>query len=147
MLLRGNRVSLVADDDETTFDLPDHFWMVWDKSGRILRRCDVFILPCKQVSSRNVEFDPSDVAEAEDYWGPRDRWVAWQFDLPKGPWKKVARLARIGYRRGRTGNWMHPGPSEAPLEQPVTLYESPGVGYRIRMPDGCVLDDRGFIFP
>jgi hypothetical protein len=42
---------------------------------------------------------------------------------------------------------MHPGPDEPKLEHPVTLYESANGGFRIRMPDGCVLDDRGFIFP
>lgn len=146
MLLRGNRISLVAGDDETTFDLPKDYWLVWDKSGRILRRCDVHILQCKPVSGRGIEFDPDDLSEAEDYWGPRDRWTPYSFHLPSGPWKKLGRLARIGYRRGRTGNWMHPGPSEPPLEEAVYLDEGDGC-YRIRMPSGCVLDDRGFIFP
>ncbi len=147
MLLRGNRITLIADDDVSSFDIPADYWMLWDKSGRILRRCDVYILRCSQVSMRNVEFDPSDLSEAEDYWGSRDRWRGYGFDIPGGPWKKVCKLARVGYRRGRTGNWMHPGPSEPPLDHPVWLEESPGQAWRLRMPNGCVLDDRGFIFP
>ncbi len=146
MLLRGNRVVLIADDDESQYTIPESYWLVWDSTGKRMRRCDVFILRCSRIGAKGVEFDPRDVSEAEDYWGSRDQWAPYRFTLPRGPWKKVGRIARIGYRRGRTGNWMHPGPDLPPLDKPVTLYEGPD-GWRLRMPGDCVLDDRGFIYP
>lgn len=148
MLMRGNRVVLIEADDESQIIIPDDFWIIWDRSGHHLRRCDIYLLRCRPVSARNVEFDPQDLSEAEDYWGPRDRWTPWQFTIPRGDWKKIAQVVRIGYRRGRTGNWLHPGPDEPPFEKPATLYQSAsGDGWRIRLPNDCVLDDRGFIYP
>jgi hypothetical protein len=139
---------LIEPDDASQIILPDDCWLIGDKSGKLWRECDVYILKCKRVSSKNVEFDPQDLSEAEDYWGPRDKWAPYQFAIPRGKWKKVAQVVRIGYRRGRTGNWLHPGPQEPPFEKPVSLYVNErGDGWRLRLPGGCVLDDRGFIYP
>ncbi len=149
MLLRGNKVLLVEDDDVGQIVFPDECWLLQDKTGRRFRKCDILIVYCDETGQSVSESLPQDRDEAENYWGKHTRFRMYHPHIPDGPWKFVANVVRIGYRRGRKGMHLHPGPNEAPLRDPVKLYESTGrtKGWRLRLPSDCVVDDRGFVYP
>ena len=124
--------------------LPNDFVMLHDPSGKYLRRCDFYVLPVRKgasVSVQKVSRATRDVAL--NFYGSETPLRVGVVDLPKGSWHRVAQIAFIRYRRqgNRRGNFEHP------YELPVVLYDNPHPAWRFPLPNGCVVDAHGFVWP
>lgn len=127
--------------------LPEKNVVVHDISGEQRRSCDFYI--CEQITGRASGRAPTDaaVAAAKRWSGNVGKVSLQKVALPDPPWQFAAQIDAIWYRRdaveGLGGRYAHPySPS-------VALYRSqrqPG-GWRIALPDGCIVDERGYVSP
>jgi hypothetical protein len=127
--------------------LPEKNVVVHDISGEQRRSCDFYI--CVQMPGSGSYRAPTDKAiDAAKRWSGTVGKVSLQkVALPDPPWQLAAQIDAIWYRRdaveGLGGRYAHPySPS-------VALYRSqrqPG-GWRIALPDGCIVDERGYVSP
>jgi hypothetical protein len=119
--------------------LPAAYGIIHDPEGEHFDRCECFFGPYKSTQ-RKVEM----TSKAKAYMGPSYPARFAVVDVPRGPWNSVGEVAQIFYRRpGRySGKYFHPfKDGYAP-----TLSKC-GRFYRLSLPGGCIVDDRGFVFP
>ncbi len=141
-------MSIRVESDRVAFDmvdgkklkLPASYGTLHDQEGTVLPKCDVFFGPFKKTK-KPVEMSRSE----RRYFGAQHRAVL--AELPKIPvdgWKKVGDVVMIYYvRRGHRapGGFHHPFKSRHP-----TLYKQ-GRLYKLSLGTGCLVDDRGYIYP
>jgi hypothetical protein len=134
-------VSMPSDPD---LIMPSTHVLVNDAAGRLLNKCDIYVVKWRNSRQRGrAEIDPTDLAVAEDYFGtgvpPRVGFI----DIPRGPWKRVARVRFIRYSRHGANK-----PYEHRYDPPVyLLYCARPLAWSVPLPDGCVIDSRGFVRP
>jgi hypothetical protein len=141
-------MSIRVESDRVAFDLADgkhvklpaRYATFHDQAGTVLPKCDVFFGPWKNTGKR-VEMSHAD----RRYFGSDHK--SKLAELPKIPidgWKKVGEVVMIYYyRRGKRapGGFHHPYKSRHPI-----LYKQ-GRLYKLSLGDGCLVDDRGYVFP
>lgn len=166
-LVRGDRVSFVSTDKTTReqidrlrstdpdgtvrwkrfiqsdVPLPPSYVLVHDAAGRLLNKCDVYVLRWSS-SRRQMESDMhrSDLRAAQDYFGPEARIRGGSIDLPGEDWAPIARIHIIRYRRYGFGMFEHV--YDTPVELQSTTRP---LAWKLPLPDGCVIDSRGFVRP
>lgn len=143
MLLRGRQVELVTTKDEVLLDRPDDFWILTDRHGEMFPPCHVLLCRCEIASGAVSKLcDPDDLAEARSYYDRR-RFRAWRPVFSMGPWRLVALVSEIRYLRDR------PPPFRHPFESPVRCYVSTvePITYKLTLPEGCILNNHGFVEP
>jgi hypothetical protein len=102
------------------------------------------------ISKREPQSQTSDppLIAAKKWFGEDAEVQGWRVDVPDSGWQRVAQIDAIWYRRDANDELR--GPYEHRYDPPVELYRS-GRGrnarYRIALPDRCVLDERGYVFP
>lgn len=124
--------------------LGKNFVLVEDPSGTYLERCDFYIVrwSSRKPSSNLTTTSIDDIVN--DYFGDEHRLVHGSVDIPKGPWQRVCEVAFIRYRRAGYAS----GDYEHPYDPPVVLFQNEGVpAFKLALPSGCVVDDRGFVTP
>lgn len=121
--------------------LPPSYRTLHDPTGAALPKCDVFFAPIKRTSQK-VDMGRA----ARRYFGPEHRGVIAILPRVKdGPWKVIGRVAVIYYARlGKRapGGFNHPFKSRQP-----TLSKSSRGYYKLSLGQGCLVDDRGYVFP
>jgi hypothetical protein len=147
---------------------PAYNGLVHDRDGTKLPRCDVFVVNYK-VKVRHLT--PS--ADARAYFGPTYPLAGVELaPIPNGGWKYIGRVSEIRYTRParRPGDdrykqakaaapFFHPfnkpklidrlnrkSQLRLHFEKPCDLYKSGSV-YRLVTPNGCVINERGFVTP
>lgn len=144
MLVRGDAVEFEPEGGGEIISLPSKYVFLHDHTGRLLRRCDFYVLPCARSMTQSVRIDPTVIRKAQDYYGQDVKLEHVNVDIPKASWHRVAQIQRIIYKR--TGK--HRGHYQHPYNQPVWLYASDAPpGWRVELPDGCIVDARGFVDP
>lgn len=140
--------SIRVESDRVAFDfangkslkLPAHYGTFHDQNGIVLPKCEVFFGPWKKTK-QPAKMDRSQ----RRYFGADHK--AFMAKLPQIPvdgWKKVGDVVMIYYvRRGTRApdGFHHPYKSKSP-----TLYKC-GRLYKLALGDGCLVDDRGYVFP
>ena len=120
--------------------LPASFVLVHDTEGTLLSRCDFYVVRWKGARADNPEDLPKAVRK---YFGNEARIQAGSVDIPEGPWKKVCKVAFIRYRRPGFEKGFSHGYDPA-----VTLYVTKKpLAWKLALPEGCVVTERGFIKP
>lgn len=120
--------------------LPKGYGTFHDQKGLVLPKCQVFFGHWKKTSMP-AKMDRSQ----RRYFGADHK--AFMAKLPKIPvegWKKIGDVEMIYYvRRGKRapGGFHHPYKSRHPV-----LYKQ-GKLFKLDLGDGCVVDDRGYVFP
>lgn len=165
LLVRGNRVTLVSTEQAQRLGvnkadlrqgdgqvlavtpdirLPAGYVFVNDASGRLMSKCDIYVVKWRNSRRReSTDIHPTDLAVAEEYFGSGAPIRSGFVDLPKGPWKRVARVRFIQYSR-----FGSPKPFQHRYDPPVDLQSSKNpLAWKIPMPDGCIIDSRGFVRP
>ncbi len=111
----------------------------------LLDRCDFYIVRLHRGGAKNA---PADVIEdAKSYFIDQyDRPMQLEYgevEIPEGPWRKLARVRLIRYKRRGFAK-----PFEHLYDPPVEVqYSERVLGYRLPLPDGCIVDDHGFRWP
>lgn len=127
--------------------LPEKNVVVHDISGEQRRSCDFYI--CEQMAGRGSDRAATDAAiDAAKRWSGNVGKVTLQkVALPDPPWQFAAQIDAIWYRRdaveGLGGRYAHPYSPSVPLYR---SQRQPG-GWRIALPDGCIVDERGYVSP
>jgi len=140
IVIKGSRVVFILSDGRKV-RLPPSYGIIHDPEGTSFSKCEVFFGPYRKT--RRVAESPS--RKARQYFGPKYTPKEAIVDVPKGPWKSVGEVVEILYERTKgsqyAGKYFHPFKSFAP-----ELSKS-GRHYRLALRNGCIVDDRGFVFP
>lgn len=158
LLVRGDRVSFVSTEQvsrigEAKLDpvrmpsdvrLPAGYVLVNDATGRLLDKCDIYVVKWRNSRRReSTDVHPNDLAAAEEYFGSGAPIRGGFVDIPRGPWKRVARVRYIRYER-----FGFDTPFEHRYDVPVDLfYSARPLAWRVPLPEGCVINARGFVRP
>jgi hypothetical protein len=127
--------------------IPAPYVLVHDTAGLLLSRCDLYVVKWHRMYARS---NPSYAVpvrvegDLKDYFGPRANLQWGEVEIPNGPWKRFAMVQFIRYRRAGKEAGLY----EHEYEIPVTLYgcKNP-LAWRISLPSGCKVDERGFVWP
>lgn len=132
------------DDPQNTYGrilkLPRNYGIIHDPDGEEIPRCECLIGPYTRTRQRaNL------TRLAKHYFGKNYPAVIVSVDRPqKSKWQMIGEVAQIFYeRRGKyAAKYFHPfktGYGPTLLKQ--------GRFYRLALARGCIVDDRGFVFP
>lgn len=137
IIIKGERVAFKMADGSVK-RCPPSYGIIHDPDGRQLPRCVVFVGPVRRTQ-QPVEGDRKVRAYFGSDYKPKKAFV----DLPARAWHPVGEVVEILYaRRGRyAASYFHPFKKFSP-----SLSKS-GRFYRLELRDGCIVDDRGFVFP
>lgn len=157
MMVRGDHLSFVSveqarrvgdyplDDRKMPSDikLPPSYVLVHDTSGVIFSRCELYIV--RWFSGNDgIAVDKRVANTARAYFGTDDVNIG-SIEIPSGPWQRMAKMKYIRYRRQGhlQDNYEHP------YDPPVYLYstKSGPKAWKLSLPNGCIVDHRGFVKP
>jgi hypothetical protein len=158
LLVRGDRISFVSveqakrvgdhplDERKMPSDitLPADFVLVHDTSGLLFDRCHMHIVRWRGGRKKLNGAREKDVQVAHTYFGRNVAINVGEVEVPEGPWSRVAKVKYIRYRRqgNAKGNYEHP------FDPPVFLYSTQRpLSWKLKLPNGCIVDERGFVRP
>ena len=158
LLVRGDKISFVSSEqaarvgvhplDDTKMpsdiELPADFVLVHDTSGVLFDRCHMYIVRWRSAGKKLADVHQDDVKVAREYFGKGSRLNVGDVEVPEGRWNRIAKIRFIRYRRAghARGNYEHE------FDPPVYLYSTQGgLAWKLRLPDGCIVDERGFVRP
>lgn len=151
IVIRGREITFFEAGTGKKIACPDDFFLVHDVSGKTFRSCDVYAV---RAYGSAVPVESSDRAAdaAKRWWGRDVDLVGWQVDVPRSGWKRVCQIDAIWYRRDAAKDLLIQkldGPYQHRYDPPVQLYRTSAgpLAYRIALPDGCIVDERGFVDP
>ena len=143
---------------------PEDFVVVHDTTGALLSRCDFHIVRWSpKKASRHPTFSHQTRDDVMRYFGDGVRVALGSIDIPEGPWRPIGKIAVIRYRRiGKAKIVLEgqPGQDEHDPEEIVVrnfehkydpsvslLYSHRPLAWRLPLPEGCIVDERGFVRP
>jgi len=142
--LLGNRVYFRKKGTQDFVECPEHFWIVVDTKGAFWNRCNIGI--CPAVTEKQILRDRGPggtiYIEVGHLCGCGGQEIPSLIKMPPGRWEKIATVDQILYDRPDVGAMVHD------YDVPVPLYRKKGgEAYCVALPDGCVVDRRGFVRP
>lgn len=143
LLVRGDLVKLKLQGGEIV-ELPDDFGLIHDPVGGVCDRCVIYITAYALNGNPVVSMPHELESIARAYFGNHGKLVDGSVELPDGPWQPVGEVVRIYYARygNQKGLYYHA------FKRPVALHkQSRGPAYKLVLPDGCVVDSHGFVWP
>lgn len=173
LLVRGDRVSFVSveqlkksgakrtvnGDGRVIWDpeppksdvnsISSSYVVVHDTSGRLLSSCDLYIVKWHRIymraSNGAEEISPEAIAAAKKYYGRNVSIRVGSVEIPEGPWSRITgKMALIRYRR----YGVDADDYEHVWEPSVSLYDcGHPMSWRLPLPEGCLVDERGFVRP
>lgn len=155
MICMGREVSFVLRNGQKLKAKRLRDGMLYDSSGKHWPSCSVLITP--------FENGTKEVDEGKSYFGRNALVCEGRVDLPSKSldgWKNLGELKEVYYDRAGT---KHPGyfrhefnkprgilrliwPLKRAGRMPAVLYSRDGM-FRIELPEGCIIDDRGYVVP
>jgi hypothetical protein len=144
IVIMGDEVAFGVHGSDEEVVCPDEFVIVHDVSGKILRACDFYVLRNRGVIRGDSGVSEVAYQTARRWYGDRLSLEKYRVDLPDSGWQRVGKIDAIRYRRlGVLGEaYQHP------YDPPIVLYRSLGErGWKCALPDGCIVDERGFVYP
>jgi hypothetical protein len=140
IVVKGSKVVFIMTDGRE-IRLPRGYGIIHDPEGKALPRCEVFFGPVKKT--KRIAANPS--SKVRRYFGSKYTPKEGVVDVPSGPWHSVGDANEILYERTKgsqyAGNYFHPFKRFPPTVSKCGRY------YRVSLKDGCIVDDRGFVFP
>jgi hypothetical protein len=136
------KIALNDRELESDIKLPPEFVLVHDTTGAVYDPCTVYFVRWRPEYDSIASVDPEVLRDAKKYFGgPPERFGA--VEIARGPWRHVMRVQHIRYcRPRRTKCYNHHWNPAVLLE-----YCERPLAWRLRLPDGCVITDHGFIKP
>ncbi len=111
--------------------------MIHDPDGEALDKCVVYVGPY-----RKKQEDVTHTSLSRRYFGASYTLRRAAVDVPTGPWNSVGEVVAITYQRAGADTRMF----RHKFNPSVLLSRSKSF-YRIELPDGCVVNHRGYVFP
>jgi hypothetical protein len=140
IVIKGSRVVFILQNGRKV-RLPPSYGIIHDPEGKVLPRCEVFFGP--YVKSKRIASAPS--KKARKYFGSKYSPKEATVDVPDGPWNSIGEVVEILYERTKgsqyAGKYFHPFKEFSPELSKSKRY------YRLALRNGCIVDDRGFVFP
>lgn len=142
VLIKGSHVRFEMTDGSIK-KLPVKYGIIHDPEGVVYSRCDIYFGPYR-ATRQKAEL----TRKAAAYFGGNYDGKKASVNVPDSGWKSVGQVVQIFYRRpGKyEGNYFHPWFKHAKKKTPLTLSKS-GSFYLLALPDGCIVNDRGFVYP
>jgi len=134
-LIKGREISFDTTDGET-IELPIAYGMIHQPDGP--KKCHVYFGPYKKTKEAVTELPR--IANA--YFGSDYKGHVAYIDIPSGKWRTVGEVDVIFY--DRPGE--HRDYYRHKFDRPIPLSRN-GKFYRLSLPSGCVVNDRGFVTP
>ena len=137
MIIKGDKVVFIMKNG-TTKRMPPGYGMMHDPDGKDFPRCSVFIGPVKRTQQ------PLEGGrKAKAYFGSKYKTRKAIVERIGGSWTPVGEVTEIRYTRygKHAAPYFHPFKSFSP-----TLSKC-GRFYRLELRNGCIIDDRGYVFP
>lgn len=130
--------------------LPRGYVLVHDTTGDLLSRCELYVLKWHRSGTNRVSnLHKNDVEAARTYFSMGDnptdtiRLETGKVILPSGPWKRVAKIRLIRYRRHNYQMGF-----EHLYDPPVWLHKSASSqSWKLSLPSSCVVHEEGFVRP
>lgn len=135
---------------DSDIELPADYVLVHDTSGHLLTKCDLYIVSWSGVNSGRIHTEDIDeklLADAKEYFvSPNGNALSighGSVEIPAGSWKRECLVKYVRYRRPG-----FPKPFEHDYDPAVELmYCKRPLMWRLPLPNGCVVDSRGFVWP
>jgi hypothetical protein len=136
--------------DGYQYESPAGYGIIHDPDGESLPKCDVFIGPFKK-SRRPAEMTRA----AKAYFGSKYPGLQGSVNVPiDGPWTPIGETNQIWYRRGVDGRpalakapYYHPFYKRGRKAKALILHRGPRGFLWLSLPSGCILNERGFVWP
>jgi hypothetical protein len=147
MEIHGYDVSFRMVKTGRYYQCPEDYWILVDRDGAFWRRCNVGVV---QVFYKGEEPGPDYRGMVVDVdhlcgCGGYELPIGAIFDDPYGKWKTVGYIDQIRYTRTDLGD---KGDMEHDYDVPVPLFKRVGGNdFCVALPDGCIVDERGFVKP
>lgn len=156
LLVRGDIVYMELANGRK-LNIEESWGLVHDVTGECADKCEIFICPYSIRGPAAGQVD-SDVHEAAtSYWGDDYRLKAGSVVIPDGPWDRVSRILRVYYSRYGNEGSPYQHPFEKDVSSAAILYKQRRASkcadgkmhkaYRISLPDSCVVNAHGFVWP
>lgn len=149
LLVRGDVVSVELSDGRTV-EFPESWGLVHDPSGACSDSCEVYVCPYTVSGPLSRRIDTEIHKTAVSYWGEGYQLLSGRVVLPTGPWQRVGVIVRVYYDRygELKSKYQHPFKDKsAILYKQSRNMNGRQRAYRISLPDGCVVDSHGFVWP
>jgi len=134
-LVKGRKISFEMQDGQT-LELPKRYGMMHNPNRTT--KCQVYFGPYDRTQESVAKLPKT----ASLYFGSDYDGRIGYIDIPSGRWSSVGDVTRIYYERPG----QHADYYQHPFKQPVPLSQN-GDFYRLALPNGCVVNDRGFVVP
>jgi len=130
--------------------LPRSYVLVHDTTGDLLSRCEFYVVDYYPTKINDVsKLHQNDIEAARSYFSMGDnptdtiRLATGRIVLPKGPWKRTAKIRLIRYRRHNYEMGF-----EHLYDPPVWLsFSERSRAWKLSLPNSCVVTQDGFIKP
>lgn len=143
LLVKGDAVKLDLEDGRE-IKIPKGWGFIHDPTGRYCNRCDIYIAQYRISNPAVTPIEPEIAPIARSYFGDLKDLNEGLVELPTGPWHRIGRVVQICY--DRYGERQHP--YYHPFKSPVDLLRQADDGaYLLTLPDRCVVDSHGFVWP
>lgn len=170
MLIRGDHVSFVSEEKwlrlkaagykrveedgrviwtprvpKPDIAIPRGYVLIHDTRGNLLSKCDLYIVKWHNAASILLSDLPhQQLKAAQTYFGAQTPIKCGRVDIPDGPWRELGPVRFIRYfRAGKQQD-----DYEHEFDPPVDLCDQKQpLAWRLPLPDLCVVDDRGFVWP
>lgn len=125
--------------------IPDDFVLIHDTQAALFNRCEIYIVKWHGSGAKHGRtMHPDDANAAREYFGSRSRLEYGDVEIPEGPWQRLCKTAFIRYRR----QGEHAAPYEHPWNPHVWILDCQRpLAWKLKLPNGCIVDDRGFVRP
>lgn len=143
LLVKGDAVKLNLQGGKS-INLPESMGLIHDPTGEYCNRCDIYIAEYRISNPGITHVSPKVSSIARAYFGDLKNLSEGTVELPTGPWHRVGLVVKILYNRygDRRGPYFHP------FKTPVELHrQADGKAYLLFLPDRCVVDSHGFVWP
>lgn len=127
--------------------IPRSHVLVHDTTGQLLSKCELYVVRWRGAKTPRLQHQDPAIMDAEKYFmdqhGNPVPIRGGSVEIPEGPWRRVAKVKLIRYRRAG-----YQKPFEHEYEVPVELEDTMRpLAWRLPLPEGCVIDNRGFVRP
>ncbi len=170
MLIRGDKVSFVSEEKwlrlkaagykrveengrviwtprvpKPDIVIPRGYVLIHDTRGNLLSKCDLYIVKWHNAASILLSDLPhQQLKAAQTYFGAQTPIKCGSVDIPEGPWRELGPVRFIRYFRAGElqDDYEHefdPAVDLCDTKQPLA--------WRLPLPEGCSVDDRGFVWP